>query len=138
MTSSSSGHAAQIFGFLASDGTVHFEAPSANGTRKRVASVALHDLPRDLVAELIDQRDRFNADEARKRLIAERERKATAERVFATTWRRHSLDLAERAVPALAGKFTEAGERRKGKDREHAQALAAAKRFSDLEALDAI
>src|SRR5690348_12480952 len=97
---------AQIIAFLDIPGaTVRFEAPGLNGTRRKVAEIPLHDLPAELVAEFLDQRDRAlrAASEAAQRQAEEAV--ARRQRVFARAWDRHGLDFAEHVVPSLAGKF---------------------------------
>jgi hypothetical protein len=60
--------APQITLFLDASGTVHAEAPGLNGTRRKVDFYEI-DLPHELYADLLDQRDK-----ERERALAEKER----------------------------------------------------------------
>lgn len=95
----------QISLFMLPDGTIAAEAPGRNGTREKLGQFDLHSLPPEIVACFIDQRDRASAEVERQKQIAKREAKLRRERIFATTWHTHDLDLALRVVPEYVGKF---------------------------------
>lgn len=80
---------AQLILSLTKDGLV-CEAPGLNGARAiRLIGITLHDLPLEMVASLLDQRDRENLRQAREDEITRRENARRHKRIFATSLERY-------------------------------------------------
>lgn len=79
---------AQLILSLTKDGLV-CEAPGLNGARNKINGITLHDLPPEMVASLIDQRDRENLRQAREDEITRRENARRHKRIFATSLERY-------------------------------------------------
>lgn len=79
---------AQLILSLTKDGLI-CEAPGLNGARNKISGITLHDLPPEMIANLLDQRDRENLRQAREDEITRRENARRHKRIFATSLERY-------------------------------------------------
>ena len=96
----------QLILSLNPDGSLSCEAPSLNGVRNKIeCKLTLHDLSSEMVANLLDQRDRINLRIRHEKQVSDRERARVAKRVFQTAVDRKYADL----LPNLAAKLNPDG-----------------------------